>query len=90
MTKTDLAKEIYSKHGGLTLKQSKDIVNLLFDLISKSLKTENHLVISNFGTFIVVKRKMKLGRIISEGKTLLIPEHKSVVFIPSKKREKMS
>ncbi|MFB3851606.1 MAG: HU family DNA-binding protein [Acidobacteriota bacterium] len=86
MTKGDLAKRIYQIHGGLTKKQATNLVEKLFDIISTSLKKEGHIVISGFGTFKVVKRKPKLGRIIKEQKVIVIPERNNVVFIPSKTR----
>lgn len=87
MTKSDLARRIYQKHGGITLKESKNIVDLLFDIISTSLKESNHLVISGLGTFRVVLRKEKVGRIIKEGKAILVPKKKSIKFIPARKRK---
>ncbi|MCX7830921.1 MAG: integration host factor subunit beta [Acidobacteria bacterium] len=84
MTKGDLAQQIYQIHGGLTKKQANLIVENLFEIISLSLKKEGHIVISGFGTFKVVKRKPKLGRIIKEQKVIVIPERNNVVFTPSK------
>lgn len=84
MTKGDLAKRIYQIHGGLTNKQAIRLVDNLFEIILSSLKKEGHIVISGFGTFKVVRRKQKLGRIIKEQKVVVIPERNNVVFIPSK------
>lgn len=89
MTKGDLARKIYQIHGGLTKKQSNQLVEKLFELISFSLKKEGHTVISGFGTFKVVKRKPKLGRIIKEKKVVVIPERSNVIFIPSKTKVKI-
>jgi integration host factor subunit alpha len=88
MTKGDLAKQIYQIHGGLTKKQAINLVENLFEIISYSLKKDGHIVISGFGTFKVVRRKQKLGRIIKEQKVIVIPERNNVVFIPSKTRVK--
>jgi nucleoid DNA-binding protein len=86
MTKADLAKGIYEGHGGLTIKEARDLVDALFAVISEGLKKEGHLVVSGFGTFRVVKRKAKIGRIIKEQKTIIIPERNNVIFIPSRTR----
>ncbi len=88
MTKGDLATQIYQMHGGLTRKQANHLIENLFEIISSSLKKEGHIVISGFGTFKVVKRKPKLGRIIKEQKVIVIPERNNVVFVPSKTRVK--
>jgi nucleoid DNA-binding protein len=37
-----------------------------------------------FGTFVVKKRKERVGRIIATGEIVKIPERKTVVFVPGK------
>jgi integration host factor subunit alpha len=86
MTKADLAKEIYRSHGGLTKREAKTFVENLFNGIAEGLKKDGHIVISGFGTFKVVRRKPKIGRIIKEKKVVVIPERNNVVFIPSRTR----
>ena len=90
MTKADLAKEIYRSHGGLTKKEAKAFVEDLFGVIAGGLKRDGHIVVSGFGTFKVVRRKPKIGRIIKEKKVIVIPERNNVVFIPSRTRLRKS
>ena len=86
MTRTDLAKQVYLAHGGLTFAEARVLVDGVLDLMTEGLVAEGRLVVSGFGTFKVVERKARTGRDLGKGKPVQIPSHRTVVFVPSKQR----
>lgn len=61
LTKIDLAKELSQKMG-LTLPQTKEIVELFFEEIRKSLERGQNVYLSGFGNFSLRDKKQRLGR----------------------------
>ena len=84
MTKADLAKVIYERHGGISNKEASRLVDLILDFIKDGLKTADRVQISGFGTFLVRDKKERKGRNPQTGEEMTIHPRKSVVFRPSK------
>ncbi len=61
MTKVDIVEAIYEKVG-FSKKEVAKIVELIFDLIKETLKTEDKIKISGFGNFVVRKKRARRGR----------------------------
>lgn len=59
-------------------------VETTFDTIRLALKSDEKVVISNFGTFRVKRRKQRQGRNPKTGAAVLVPERKGVRFKASK------
>ena len=61
MTKADLARMVYERHGGMTNRDAARYVDLLFDLIKRPLVEGESIHIVGFGTLEVVSRKPRPG-----------------------------
>ena len=88
MTKADIIEAIYEAHGGLSKRETQDIVELILDLIKKRIDGSERIMLTGFGSFEVVERKARRGRNPQDGAEILIPERKSLVFHPSKSLQK--
>ena len=84
MTKADLARVIYERHGGISNKEASRLVDRILDFIKDGLKTGDRVQISGFGTFLVRNKKERKGRNPQTGEEMIILPRKSVVFRPSK------
>jgi nucleoid DNA-binding protein len=83
MTKRRLI-EIVAKKTNLTKKIAREVITSFLEEISKSLIKGEKAVISGFGTFKVVKVKVKKGRVIKTGQEVTIPAHRAAKFTASK------
>ena len=84
MTKADLARIVYLRHGGLTNRDALRLVDLLFDLVKRHLQEGERLHIVGFGTFEVVQRKPRRGRNPITGEPIQLSGHRALVFKPSR------
>ena len=55
-----------------------------FKEIKESLKNGENVYVRGFGSFIVKKRRQKIGRIIKTNQPIVIPEHYIPAFKPAK------
>ncbi|MDI6751594.1 MAG: HU family DNA-binding protein [bacterium] len=83
MTKLDLSKTIKERLG-FSQAESLMVVEKVLSAISSILKEEGRLELRGFGTFLVKKRKERIGRIISLNKPIKVPGYKTVVFVAGK------
>ncbi len=81
--KIDLINNL-SKEIGFSSSYSKKIVNELIEIIIQSIKNGD-LILKNFGTFKIKKKKERVGRNPKTQEKYIIFERNSVVFTPSKK-----
>ncbi|MDH3198070.1 MAG: HU family DNA-binding protein [Candidatus Krumholzibacteria bacterium] len=85
MNKTELIDKV-AKKTGLTLKDSKMVVEAIFSTIPKEgiianeLKTGKKVQITGFGTFQLRKRRKREGRNPQTGETIQIPATKFPAF----------
>lgn len=84
MTKADLARVIYERHGGLSNKEASRLVDMILEFIKEGLLQGERVQISGFGTFVVREKKERKGRNPQTGEEMTILSRKSVVFRPSK------
>ncbi len=84
MTKADLARAVYSRHGGISLQDSQRIVDEIFTIIKQQLHEGNRVHIVGFGTLEVVKRRARRGRNPATGETIELPAKDALVFRPSR------
>jgi nucleoid DNA-binding protein len=84
MTKADLARAIYEKHGSLTNRDALRFVDLLFDVIKDRLVKGESVHIVGFGTLEVVTRKPRRGRNPITGETIELAGRRALVFRPSR------
>lgn len=55
-----------------------------FKEVKNQVKTGENVYVRGFGSFIAKKRAQKIGRIISRGESIVIPEHYIPAFKPAK------
>ncbi len=84
MTKADLARIVYERHGGISNKEASRLVDVILHLIKQGLLRGERVQITGFGTFIVREKKGRKGRNPQTGEEMIILPQKSVVFRPSK------
>lgn len=84
MTKADLARIVYLRHGGLTNREALRLVDLLFDIVKRQLQTGERIHIVGFGALEVVDRKPRRGRNPITGEPIEIGGHRALVFRPSR------
>lgn len=72
MTKQDLV-DALARKADLTKSQAGEVLNVLLDEITGSLKRGSDVVLTGFGTFKVSRRKARTGRNPQTGATLKIP-----------------
>ncbi len=75
MTKQDLI-EILAQKFNVPKTQAGDCLNTIIDEIGKALKKGDSVVFTGFGTFMVSKRKARMGRNPKTGQTINIPAGK--------------
>ena len=83
MTKKDLAGVLYDEIG-FSRRESAEIVNFFFDLMREKLIAGEKVKLPGFGTFMVTRRKSRIGRNPSTGEEVDIPSRLTVVFKPSR------
>jgi DNA-binding protein HU-beta len=86
MTKAELVHVVAGK--GMTKKAAAEMVDALFDTISKSIKKEKRFSYPGFGTWTVRERKARMGRNPQTGAQLKIKASKTVGFKPSAELKK--
>ena len=83
LTKKDLVNLIYMQLG-FSKNISENLIEDFFITLMDNLKKEDKLKLSKFGTFIIRKKKSRLGRNPKTKKEKLISQRNVVLFKPSK------
>jgi integration host factor subunit alpha len=84
MTKADIARIVYERHGGISNREAARLVEIIFDSIKGKLGDGEKVQITGFGTFLVRQKRERRGRNPQTGEEMLIQPRRSVVFRPSK------
>ena len=79
MTKADLIDAIYEKVG-LSKKESTQIVELIFELMRKSLESNRKVTISGFGNFNIRSKNIRRGRNPQTGDEIKISARSVLTF----------
>ena len=79
MTKAELVAKIAEK-SDLTKADAERALNSFVDVAKKTLKREENLTLSGFGSFVVAKRKARKGRNPRTGEPIKIKASKVVRF----------
>ena len=74
MTKADLARAIYEKHGGIPLQDCQRAVDLIFTTIKRQLLQGDRVHIVGFGTLEIVPRRARRGRNPATGEEIELPD----------------
>jgi DNA-binding protein HU-beta len=83
MTKAELVNEISIKTG-VEKMAVQTVVESMMKVVKTSLVGQDNVYLRGFGSFIVKKRAQKTGRIITQNKAIIIPEHYIPAFKPAK------
>ncbi len=83
MTKAEIVARINEKTG-IEKAYALMMIESVMEIIKERLTNGESVYLRHFGTFHVITRREKLGRNISKGTSVVIPEHKIPHFKPSK------
>ena len=83
MTKADIVERVYENLGGLSKKESAEIVELVFETIKATLERGEKIKISGFGNFVVRQKQERTGRNPQTGEEIKIAPRKVLTFKPS-------
>ena len=83
MTKADIIERVYEKVGGFSKKEAADMVEIVFDLMKKSLAENTKIKISGFGNFVVRSKNERVGRNPQTGQPITIGARNVLTFKPS-------
>ena len=87
LTKKDLVNLVYMQIG-FSKSISENLVDEFFSIIVSNLKKEKKVKISNFGTFSIRQKKLRIGRNPKTNETKMISARNVVLFKPSKEFKK--
>lgn len=83
MNKASIVEEVHSKLGG-TKVQAEEIVDLIIDSITKTLKSGGEVSIAGLGIFSTKTRAARQARNPRTGETISVPSMKVPKFRPAK------
>lgn len=81
MTKAEIVAEI-SKQTGVEREKALKIVEAFMVTVKEQVVAGEDIFLRGFGTFTTKTRAQKLGRLIKENKSVVVPEHKIPYFKP--------
>ena len=88
LTKKDLVNLVYMQIG-FSKSISENLINEFFSIIVSNLKKEKKVKISNFGTFSIRQKKLRVGRNPKTKEKKMISARNVVLFKASKKFKKL-
>lgn len=81
MTKAEIVAEI-SKQTGIEREKALKAIESFMLIVKEQTANGEDVFLRGFGTFTTKTRKEKVGRIIKENKSVVVPEHKIPYFKP--------
>ena len=88
LTKKDLVNLVYMQIG-FSKSISEGLIDEFFSIIVSNLKKEKKVKISNFGTFSIRQKKLRIGRNPKTKEKKIISARNVVLFKPSKEFKKL-
>ena len=88
LTKKDLVNLVYMQIG-FSKSISENLIDEFFSIIISNLKKEKKVKISNFGTFLIRQKKLRIGRNPKTKEEKIISARNIVLFKPSKEFKKL-
>ena len=88
LTKKDLVNLVYMQIG-FSKSISENLIDEFFSIIVSNLKKEKKVKISNFGTFSIRQKKLRIGRNPKTNEEKIISARNVVLFKPSKEFKKL-
>ena len=87
LTKKEIINSIYMQIG-FTKKISESLLEDIFHILLKNIISEKKVKIAKFGTFILRKKKERIGRNPKTKEEKIISERNVIIFKPSKEIKK--
>lgn len=84
MNKKELVDRV-SSETGLTKKKTEEVLNIILEIITKSLEEKEPVTLLGFGTFLVKTRAARSGRNPASGQLIRIASSESPAFKPGKR-----
>ena len=84
MTKADLARAVYERHGGISLQGCPRVIELLVATIKGRLLAGERVQIVGFGVLEIVERRSRRGRNPATGASIDLPSKRAIIFRPSR------
>lgn len=88
MTKTEITNEINSRIG-VEKAAVQVVIEEFMNTVKENMSKGENIYLRGFGTFEIIERKQKIGRIISKGESVVVPAHKIPKFKPSPEFKKV-
>lgn len=82
MIRSDISAAI-TKNYSIPIREADKIVAGVFDAIKSGLLKREKVAIRGFGSFNIVRRKGHIGQDLRRKKSIIIPDHDVIVFIPA-------
>jgi integration host factor subunit alpha len=79
-TKAEISDAVYEALGGLSKRESGDLVDLTFELVKEALAQGEKVKISGFGNFTVRHKRPRVGRNPLTGEEIMITERHVATF----------
>ncbi len=80
MTKADLVEAVYAKVGGVSKKDSREMVEIVFSAMKEMLSQGHKIKVAGFGNFMVRRKKERMGRNPQTGTPLLLEARNVLIF----------
>src|SRR6478672_4140183 len=80
MTKAEIVQALYTRAGGFSMKESADIVDLVFEMMKETLGRGEKIKISGFGNFVLRDKRQRPGRNPQTGDPIKISERRVLTF----------
>lgn len=68
VTKADLARAVYERHGGISTREASEIIDVLLEVIKQRLAAGDQVYLGDIGMMEVVPRATRRGRPPANGK----------------------
>ena len=81
MTKAEIVAEI-SKKTGVEREKTLKVIEAMMVVIKEQTANGEDIFLRGFGTFTTKERAAKMGRLIKENKSVIVPAHKIPFFKP--------
>jgi nucleoid DNA-binding protein len=80
VTKADLARAVYDRHGGITTREAVAIIDVMLEAIKQRLVAGDRVYLGEVGMMEVIERPAGRGRRPAGGR----PNHRLLVFRPAR------
>jgi len=80
MTKADIVESIYNRIGGISKKESADLVEKLISFMKGTFSGGENLKVTGFGHFIVKDKKARKGINPQTKDQIILPKHRVLKF----------